>query len=190
MLVGVLFIGGRCGCCAACGAAVGAFCWLCCVSPPSSVMSAFMMARSRDAVPSCLVHIPAVRSPLAITCFFVVLNRARHAWLEMDELLFVFLAFVNVAVMAIPNGYAPRPVLFSVLLLIIAGARAAVRYATTSLACRQARPQLRKALWAVIFFLTLYALLQIFTGVQMHYRQGTTFERETLYFLVDYDIFH
>ena len=128
--------------------------------------------------------------PLAITGFFAVLNRARHTWLEMDELLFVFLAFVNVAVMAIPNGYAPRTVLFSVMLLIIAGARAAVRFATTSLACQQARPQLRKALWAVIFFLTLYALLQIFTGVQMHYRQGTTFERETLYFLVDYDIFH
>ena len=76
------------------------------------------------------------------------------------------------------------------MLMIIAGARTAVRYVTTSLACQQARPQLRKALWVMILFLTLYALLQIFTGVQMHYRQGTTFERETLYFLVDYDIFH
>ena len=127
--------------------------------------------------------------PLGLTGFFVVLNRSRRSWLELDELFFIFLAFVNVAVMAMPNGYSPRTVLLSSLLLVIALARSGLRLVSESPACQQARPQLRKALWVLILFLTLYALLQVSIGVLMHYRQGTTFERETLYFLVKYDIF-
>lgn len=126
---------------------------------------------------------------LGITFFFVMLNRKRYPLRELDELFFVLLAFVNVAVMAIPNGYAPRTVLLSSMLLIIACARSAVRFSASCPYCRENRPALRQALWVLIAFLTAYALLQAATGVMMHFRNGTTFERETLYFLVDYDLF-
>lgn len=127
--------------------------------------------------------------PLGITLFFAALNRRRFLWTQLDELFFVLLAGVNIAVMAIPNGYAPRTVLFSVMLLIVAGARSAVRFVSASPRCQEDRRALKTALWLLIAALTAFALLEIATGLLLHFTQGTTFDRQTIYFAQYFELF-
>ena len=127
--------------------------------------------------------------PLGITLFFVALNRRRFRWEQLDELFFVLLAAINIAVMAIPNGYSPRTVLFSDMLLIVAGARSAVRFVSSSPGCQENRPYLKTALWLLIAALTAFALLEIATGMLLHYTQGTSFDRQTIYFAQYFELF-
>ena len=127
--------------------------------------------------------------PLGITLFFAALNRRRFRWEQLDELFFVLLAGVNIAVMAIPNGYAPRTVLFSVMLLIVAGARSAVRFVSASPRCQEDRRALKTALWLLIAALTAFTLLEIATGLLLHFTQGTTFDRQTIYFAQYFELF-
>lgn len=91
--------------------------------------------------------------------------------------------------MAIPNGYAPRTVLFSVMLLIVAGARSAVRFVCASPRCQEDRRALKTALWLLIAALTAFALLEIATGLLLHFTQGTTFDRQTIYFAQYFELF-
>ena len=126
---------------------------------------------------------------LGITAFFTVLNRKRYLWKQMDELFFVLLAAVNVAVMAIPNGYSTRTVILSAMLMIIACARSAVRLFCSSPTLREHAAVLRKALWVFAAFLTAFALLEIATGLLLHFTQGTTFDRQTIYFAQYFELF-
>ena len=127
--------------------------------------------------------------PLGITLFFAALNRRRFRWEQLDELFFVLLAAINIAVMAIPNGYSPRTVLFSVMLLIVAGARSAVRFVSASPRCQEDRRALKTALWLLIAALTAFALLEIATGLLLHFTQGTAFDRQTIYFSQYFELF-
>ena len=107
----------------------------------------------------------------------------------MDELFFVLLAAVNVAVMAIPNGYSTRTVILSAMLMIIACARSAVRLFCSSPTLREHAAVLRKTLWVFAAFLTAFALLEIATGLLLHFTQGTTFDRQTIYFAQYFELF-